>query len=143
MSIQKAHELVGHSIEDVTRKTAKALGWTITRGSLRVCGACSEAKAKQKNLHSKNPDESEKASKVNEHVHLDLATIKAQKPCKSRSVCRCGISSWMRKLDLRPWKDVEMLVINLRMDNAGENKKLEKEANGRDWQLGINCEYTA
>lgn len=29
-SIQKAHKLVGHSNEEATRKTAKALGWTIT-----------------------------------------------------------------------------------------------------------------
>jgi hypothetical protein len=32
MSIEKAHHLLGHQSEDATRKTAKSLGWTITKG---------------------------------------------------------------------------------------------------------------
>ena len=50
ISIQQAHDMLGHPNEDTTRKTAKALGWTLMQGSLKRCIACSAAKAKRKAL---------------------------------------------------------------------------------------------
>jgi len=32
MNIKKAHALLGHASEAITRKTAETLGWTLTRG---------------------------------------------------------------------------------------------------------------
>ena len=46
MNIQKAHRMLGHMGEEVTKQTAEALGWTITRGALGVCESCSIAKAR-------------------------------------------------------------------------------------------------
>ena len=77
MKVEKAHALLGHSNNVDTRKSAKALGWHLCQGDCEVCVACSEAKAKQKNLHTKTPAETEKLKEPNERVHLDLATIKA------------------------------------------------------------------
>jgi hypothetical protein len=50
MTIEQAHVRLGHSSEDVTRKTAKALNWILTKGTLKPCDACAAAKAKQKNV---------------------------------------------------------------------------------------------
>jgi hypothetical protein len=55
MSINRAHQLLGHKSEANTRLTAKALGLTISRGSMEVCEACALAKAKQKGV-PKKPD---------------------------------------------------------------------------------------
>ena len=45
MSIAKAHALLGHANEDIVRKTAGHFGWTITKGSMGTCAACTVAKA--------------------------------------------------------------------------------------------------
>ena len=62
VSIIEAHQQLGHMNEADTRKTAKMLGWTITRGSLGVCEECGIAKAKQKNVKIAVPNE--KSDKV-------------------------------------------------------------------------------
>ena len=78
--IKKAHEWLGHSNEDATHETAKQLGWQLSQGELGVCDACTEAKAKQKNLHTKMAEEmTDKAMKPNQCMYLDLATIKSPK----------------------------------------------------------------
>jgi hypothetical protein len=37
MSVKKAHDMLGHVNEKAVRKTATALGWELTRGTLGVC----------------------------------------------------------------------------------------------------------
>jgi hypothetical protein len=74
MSINKAHALLGHCNEDATRKVARGLGWTITRGSLKPCAHCAIAKAKQKNTVKVSVSE-DKAKKPGERVFLDITTI--------------------------------------------------------------------
>jgi hypothetical protein len=54
MSIQQAHSRFGHAHEDAIRKAAKAMGITITPGSMRLCEGCSVAKAKQKTVPKHN-----------------------------------------------------------------------------------------
>ena len=49
LSKTKAHKLLGHSNNDSTTETAKALGWKLT-GTKQVCESCYLAKAKQKNI---------------------------------------------------------------------------------------------
>jgi hypothetical protein len=48
MTVKKAHDMLGHINEKAVRKTAIALGWELTRGTLGVCEPCTEAKAKHK-----------------------------------------------------------------------------------------------
>ena len=50
MNINTAHCLLGHRNEDSIRKTAKEMGWVLTRGVLKTCEHCAMAKAKQKML---------------------------------------------------------------------------------------------
>jgi hypothetical protein len=40
------------------------------------------------------------------------------------------------------WKHHEHPVKYIRCDNAGENKTLQKRANGVDWKLNIEFEFT-
>jgi hypothetical protein len=69
MSILQAHRRLGHSSEDITRQSAAALGWKITRGSLGACEACAIAKAQQKNVVkvSDRPN----ANQPNERVFME------------------------------------------------------------------------
>jgi hypothetical protein len=74
MSIEKAHKLLGHQSEDATRKMAKNLGWTLTKGHMSPCLPCTIGKAKQKitikesaRVSSKNPGE---------RVFTDIASIR-------------------------------------------------------------------
>jgi hypothetical protein len=49
MSIMKAHDLLGHCSEEITRTAAKAMGWILS-GPWRPCESCAAGKAKQKNV---------------------------------------------------------------------------------------------
>jgi hypothetical protein len=66
-----------HPGEDNTRKMAAALGWTITRGSLKPCDDCATGKAKQKNVPkvSKHLE----ATEDEPRVFLDITTVKSPK----------------------------------------------------------------
>jgi len=44
---------LGHSNQEATCRSAKALGWNLKPGGLQPCKACAAAKAKQKNVHKK------------------------------------------------------------------------------------------
>jgi hypothetical protein len=73
--IQLAHDRLGHPHEDMTRKKAKELGWTLSRGSLKPCDGCLAGKAKQKNVPKDSDHEA--ASELNEaRVFLNITMIK-------------------------------------------------------------------
>ena len=74
MSIQKAHELLGHGDENTTRQSAKSLGWRITRGSLKPCVsyAVSKAKAKKASKKSDSPKPTTPCELVNMGVMPQL-----------------------------------------------------------------------
>ena len=44
---------------------------------------------------------------------------------------------------LHAWRSNGMGVKQIRLDNAGENKSLIKRANGSNWKLNLEPEYTA
>ena len=44
-TIKQAHDELGHMSEDMTRKVAKELGWTIVRGTMKICESCAKGKA--------------------------------------------------------------------------------------------------
>ena len=160
MSVQQAHRKLGHCGEEETRKIDKALGWTITRGSMLPCVACAEAKAKQKNVPKVS--DHEPTTDTNGRVHLDLATIKTPK-----GGSKITKPNWRIIVDektqlkfsdffetkngmveptcelFQKWKAAGIPVRILRMDNAGENKLLEQRCNSADWKFDIKFEYTA
>ncbi len=64
INVKQAHEYLGHLSKDTTRKMAKRLGMTLSRGSLPVCKPCTIAKAKQRNI-PKETSGKNKATKFN------------------------------------------------------------------------------
>jgi hypothetical protein len=82
-NIKKAHELLGHNNENDTRQMASHLGWTITRGPLRVCESCANAKARQKNVPKVSTREM--AAVINGRWFHDSSTPKVHKGDKGSS----------------------------------------------------------
>jgi hypothetical protein len=156
-----AHERLGHVNEADTRKIAKALGWELTSGKMGVCEACTSAKAKQKNVVKES--DHVLASKPNQCIFLDIATIK--KPDEEVSMLSTHV--WRIMVDectqlkfsdffssksamveptcvkLDKWRQAGLPVSFIRLDNAGENKKLKEHAESSNWKLGITFEFTA
>jgi hypothetical protein len=161
MNIEKAHRLLGHMSEESTQKSAQALDWKLTRGTLGVCEPCSILKARRKNLPRE--DNVAKATKINDRMYLDQATLrkrdgslfgKAYKVWCLTVLEWSGLKHWMihhtKNAMIEPMcerlnrmKANNMMPKYLRMDNAGENVKLQKRAEGKDWKLGLEYEFTA
>ena len=140
LTVNQAHGHLGHMNEDRTHQVAKVLGWTLKPGPFQVCQACVESKAKQKNLPSNT--EHIKASKEEPRIHLDISTI------KDSSGSELSKSNWHIMVDERTgmnfsdffsknldmvkptckkinlWKQAGLCPKYIRLDNAGENKKL-------------------
>jgi hypothetical protein len=150
--------------EDYARKTAKALDIVITRGTLKPRMACTEARATQKRFLKDNVHEVAVGTK--RRVFLDLSTIKKTDKDGKPQVIYNG--NWMMLVDeqsqlkfsefyktkdammqptceqLHRWKQAgNKPVTYMRMDNAGENKKLEVAMNSKDWKLNIEPKYMA
>ena len=152
LSVSKAHRLLGHPSEDTTRSTAKTLGWTLTKGGMLPCPSCTVAKAKQKNVPKDSPHVP--ASKDASQIFLDISTVRAPdgtrvpKPnwrilVDERTQLKFS-SFFAHKNDMieptcaqfQRWQKAGRPVKYLRMDNAGENKKLAERADSSDWKLG-------
>ena len=161
MPIQLAHDIFGHNSEARTRQMAYALGIGVSRGTLKPCEACAAGKAKQRNVVKES--DHVKAEGTNERVFLDIATIKHPSKLKMK----LARPNWRMIVDERTqmrftdffatkngmieptcelfhsWRQANIAVTKLRMDNAGENKALLKRANSSDWKLDLEAEYTA
>ena len=159
LNIMKAHDLLGHCSEEMTRSAAKSMGWILT-SSWKPCESCTVAKARQKNV----PKETQhtKADVGENQIFLDIATVKRQKdsPPVSNPNWRIMVNerTGMKFSDFyasktamveptceqwHKWKTVGLVVKYCRLDNAGENKLLQKRCNSAEWQLGIEFEFTA
>jgi Reverse transcriptase (RNA-dependent DNA polymerase) len=160
MSIQKAHDLLGHIGETMCRKVAKTLGWEISRGSLDVCVPCTVAKAKQKNINVQSVEKPESDGKT--RIYLDISSVVKPDDIKSITKRHCRImvdeKTQLKFVDffetkdgmveptcekLKLWAQSGHKVDVIRMDNGGENLLLERRAQSKDWQLGIDFEKTA
>lgn len=163
MNINRAHTLLGHKSEDSTRKTAKQLGWRITRGSLKPCESCAISKAKQKNVPKERSNDDD-VKTPNELWHHDISTIKVPKKVKGVVISK---PVWHLTVDkatglkvsafytaknkmiepmcerMHKMKQLCKPVQRVRQDNAGENKKLKKRCKSADWKLDTEFEFTA
>jgi hypothetical protein len=160
MSVKKAHDMLGHINEKAVRKTAIALGWEPTRGTLRVCEPCTDAKAKQKNI-PRHPD-APPSTKDEKRIYLDIAMIK-----KTKNGPKVYKGNWRIMVDertqlkfsdffdtknimvagtweqLHRWKQNGKGVEITRLENAGENKLLQQRLQSADWKLDAKSEFTA
>ena len=73
MNINTVHCLLGHRNRDSIRKTAKEIGWVLTRGVLKTCEHCMMSKAKQNNV--KKESVAKKATMQGHHLYLDLSKV--------------------------------------------------------------------
>jgi hypothetical protein len=158
ISVNQAHERLGHVSEELTRKISQDLGWQISKGQMDVCNACSVAKARQKNVTKA----AVQSDKPNERVFLDLARI--EQPLAGPKVLRqywriivdeftqLKFSEFYESKDgmveptcmlFEKWRQDGKPVKYLRLDNAGENIGLQKRSDSADWKLNIKFEYTA
>jgi hypothetical protein len=161
VSIMEAHRELGHMNENMTRKAAAELGWTITRGTMKVCESCAIGKAKQKNVHSKDVP-NEKHAEINGRVYLDQTRIVNPRADKQplrpywtilvdeNTSCKTTIFTDTKSGMITPvctkmkqWATDGKEVKILRMDNGGENKQLVKTLNSKSWKLYPTIEWTA
>ena len=77
INIKQAHDKLAHCGEDLTRRAAKSLGWTLTMGGLKPCEACTIGKAKQKNVPKITKVEPLKEGE--NRIFHDIATVKRTK----------------------------------------------------------------
>jgi hypothetical protein len=155
------HRRFGHSSDDATRATAKALGYEVARGSMKPCMACTISKAKQKNVE-KNSVEHVVATKDQLRMFVDLSWFKQPKegPKISKWYWRlCGdertqlkFSAFSETKDamvkemmeqLIEWKNNGYNVKWIRCDNAGENLLLKDKCASVEYMLPITFEFTA
>jgi hypothetical protein len=160
MTINEAHEMLGHGNEYATRKAAKELEIEITKGTMNVCEACTVAKSKQKNV-----------AKVSDHVKatgdvsrmfLDISSIKEIKDgpkvtnpnwrlmVEERTGLKFSNFYATKNGMIEPTcEQLHKLKLDgkavkfMRLDNAGENQLLQKRSDSKDWKLNIKFEFTA
>ena len=159
MSIEEAHYKFGHANKEATREAAKALGIEIKKGKMPPCEACTLAKARQKNVLKKSEQQELKAGE--RRVYLDLSKVKEPKGSPA-----LGKSNWRIIVDQKAnfkhseffatkdamieptcvlfnkWKEEGNPVTHLRLDNAGENKKLVERMRSSDWKMKLKVEFT-
>ena len=78
MTIEQAHEKLGHIGEKAVIETAKKLGWKLTKTTMPKCAARAAGKAKQKNLprNEAGEDDRERDDEKQLRAYLDMASIK-------------------------------------------------------------------
>jgi hypothetical protein len=156
MTIQQAHERLGHGNEDAAQKTAAVLNWHLTCGTLSPCEACAAAKAKQKNVPKTSTNMApSNTSKDARHIYLDIVTI--NRPDKKQVYTKnwrimvneqtgMKFSDFYETKDamieptcdqLHRWKGNGHGVKYKQLDNAGKNLALEERSDSSDWKLGV------
>ncbi|VEU33926.1 unnamed protein product [Pseudo-nitzschia multistriata] len=163
MSLEKAHQFCGHSGIRETIKTAKYLGWKLTRKEYQRCEPCAVAKARQANLEQ---GETREPKQIGELYYIDGMKLKRPKRPEARvyfPANNCLVMAVEHKTgaSFTGWYDKKngfiddfcsyfarqaengKAVRRMRCDDAGENKLLQKKVNGKHWRLNVQFEYTA
>lgn len=161
--IRVAHTIMGHMGEAGTRESVKNMGYEVAKGTLQPCEGCAIGKAKQKSVTKRSAHVP--ATENNERVFVDIATI-VKPGGKDKKEDKTTRNNWLMVVDERTkfktsaFYDTKSGMIEptcaqfeknryegkpvkfVRCDNAGENIKLEKIANGKGWKLNLTFEYT-
>ena len=145
MSVQQAHEKLGHINARATVQIAESLGWVLTGNQTTNCASCAVGKAKQKSLNKvKIPDPDDEKNSY--RAYLDISTVRKAEnmpvpPNPNWRIIVLGtnvqlkFSHFFKSKNnmveptcelLHRWGQVGILIKKLRMDNTGENIALEK-----------------
>ena len=161
ITVQDLHDRLGHIGEEQTKKIAKELGLTISKKRpFHVCTACTLGKIKRKKIVQFNI-EHERAKNNNERVYLDVGWLRPKnkenrlyKPywriiVDERTQMKHSAFFNTKKGMVEPtcelfqhWRATGQSVQHVRLDNAGENKRLQQRSESADWKLGIHYEFT-
>ena len=85
VSDQLEYEIMDHMDKNRARESLTYLGYMIVGGTIKLCGACGEAKVKQQSLprnvihHFKSADEIMIPRKADKKVGVDISSIKPPK----------------------------------------------------------------
>ena len=160
-SLEHVHDVLCHPNEERTRATAKKLGIEVS-GKCSNCEDCAMAKAKQKTIKdgvTKTKPKNESSLKTGEKFGIDISSSKHKsiggRKYWNLTVCHKTKNKWSHFLKQKGDLKREMIkfITNevrsknnmkgsiIRCDNAGENKKIQEEAENKS--LGIEFEYTA
>jgi len=128
---------------------------------MKPCDSCRVGKAKQKDIPKLQLGEPSKNGES--RIYLDVATVKHRKgqPKTTKPIWQIMVdkktqlkfSDFYKTKDgmieptceqLFKWQKTNKTVMYIRLDNAGENKRLQKRCESADWKLTITFEeYTA
>jgi hypothetical protein len=154
MSIQRAHDCLGHLSKDTTRKMAGILGIGLSRGALPICESCTVSKSKQMNVSKESVGV--KASVFNGQAFHDLAKIKVPDELEgiilqwsnwhilvdeAMGFKRSTFHKTKGKIVQDMWEHMYSEaarghpILILRQDNAKENLALIKMAKSQAWKL--------
>ncbi len=139
-NINKFHKIFGHASEEAMRATAKAYGWQLT-GKFEACEDCQMSNVQQKAV----PKTTETSSDTpGERLFVDMSSVSKHTSLGGARVWLCVVDDatgfvWNRMLKAKseaPKKIQQMIrklhdrktpVKYVRLDNAGELRKLAKE----------------
>jgi hypothetical protein len=142
VNAEQAHGRLGHMSEELTRRAAKSLEWKVIRGAMPPCESCTIGKARQKNVLKSVPKDVGSIK-----LHLDISTLKPKEENEkkaSKYIWRMMVFSKVglkisdmfttkaamvdpTLVKLHNMQTNKILPKTLRMDMAGENKKLEEK----------------
>ena len=75
LSVQQAHERLGHINERMMKEIVKSFGWKLTGSDKLNCAACTAGKAKLKSLKKASvPDPNDETSGY--RAYLDISMVK-------------------------------------------------------------------
>ena len=155
ISIWKFHQMTGHTGEHLLRPTAENMGIKLT-GKLEPCEICAQAKIRQANVPKKK--EKQVPSRPGYRMFIDISSFKHESMGGKRHwlIAVDELSDYIHSFFLRKKSDQTVMipiwikglktkygidVKNIRLDNSGENRSLQKECEKQN--LGIIFEFTA
>ena len=137
----------------------KNLNWKLKLGGSLVCEACNITKAKQKAVVKIS--ELDPVKRSGERIYLDISSVKAPSGIPQPSKPRWRIMVDERTnlkfsdffatkdgmieptcMQINKWKNAGIHVKYIRLDNAGENKKLAQRTESSAWKFNITYEFT-
>ena len=168
MSYRKAHEVLGHMSSELVRKTAHVLGWRLTTKIEAVCEACTVGKAKQKNVPKSSTHQV--AGNAGERIFLDVSTVKQPAVLGGGEAVgedrKLNKSNWRIMVDEKTqlkfsnffetksgmveptceqfskWIKDGFPLRYVRLDDGGENIKLQSRCQSESWKLNLVFEFT-
>ena len=161
MMLMQAQEKLGHINECTMKEISKVLGWVLTDMKTLNCASCAAGKAKQKSLKKVNfvePNDEKNQYKA----YLDLSMVKPNKKYPAPTNLNWQLLVVGKRLQLKVlhfyktnnamveptcelmhhWQQAGKIISTLRMDNAGENKRLTSRLESVDWKNPVVIEYT-